>query len=38
LIRLVRQSTTVPNTSNTSAFTPEMPDISAPCRRSVCGF
>src|SRR6266436_2253489 len=31
LIRLVRQSTTVPNTSNTSAFTAEMSDMLAPC-------
>src|SRR4051812_28435228 len=30
LIRLVRQSTQVPNTSNTSAFTPEISDMSAP--------
>src|SRR4051812_7416203 len=30
-IRLVRQSTQVPNTSNTSAFTPEIYDMSAPC-------
>jgi hypothetical protein len=27
LIRLVRQSTTVPNTSNTNALTPEMSDM-----------
>src|SRR6516164_9973277 len=31
LIRLVRQSTTVPNTSNTSAFTAETSDMIAPC-------
>src|SRR6202011_2421833 len=30
-IRLLRQSTTVPNTSNTSAFTAEISDMSAPC-------
>src|ERR1700716_624809 len=30
-IRLVRQSTTVPNTSNTSAFTAETSDMSTPC-------
>src|SRR5712671_2706866 len=30
-IRLVRQSTQVPNTSNTSAFTAETSDMSAPC-------
>src|SRR5260370_38764897 len=30
-IRLVRQSTTVPNTSNTSAFTAEISDMSTPC-------
>src|SRR3979411_625089 len=30
-IRLERQSTTVPNTSNTSAFTAEISDISTPC-------
>src|SRR5260370_4734275 len=30
-IRLERQSTTVPNTSNTSAFTAEISDMSAPC-------
>src|SRR3954454_1900203 len=29
-IRLVRQSTTVPNTSNTSAFTAETSDMVAP--------
>src|ERR1700676_1228526 len=29
--RLLRQSTTVPNTSNTSAFTAEISDMSAPC-------
>src|SRR5258708_5236751 len=29
-IRLVRQSTTVPNTSNTSAFTAEISDMFAP--------
>src|SRR6516165_11667131 len=30
LIRLVRQSTTVPNTSNSSAFTAETSDMIAP--------
>src|ERR1700682_4033054 len=30
LIRLVRQSTQVPNTSNTSAFTPEISDMVTP--------
>src|SRR6266404_4846659 len=30
-IRLERQSTTVPNTSNTSAFTAEISDMFAPC-------
>src|SRR3984893_9386610 len=30
-IRLVRQSTTVPNTSNTSAFTADKSDMLAPC-------
>jgi hypothetical protein len=30
LIRLVRQSTTVPNTSNTSALTAEISDILTP--------
>src|SRR5215469_8964569 len=30
LIRLVRQSTTVPNTSNTSAFTIERSDMRTP--------
>src|SRR6266508_480002 len=30
-IRLVRQSTTVPNTSNTNAFTAEISDMLAPC-------
>src|SRR6516164_6858636 len=30
LIRLVRQSTTVPNTSNNSAFTAETSDMIAP--------
>src|SRR6478752_26097 len=29
-IRLVRQSTTVPNTSNTSAFTAEISDMFSP--------
>src|ERR1700686_678094 len=29
-IRLERQSTTVPNTSNTRAFTPEISDMSTP--------
>src|SRR5229473_3294682 len=30
-IRQVRQSTTVPNTSNTSAFTAEISDMFTPC-------
>jgi hypothetical protein len=30
LIRLVRQSTTVPNTSNTSAFTADTSDMRGP--------
>src|SRR5207302_9658123 len=30
-IRLERQSTTVPNTSNTSAFTADNSDMSTPC-------
>src|SRR6202022_661572 len=34
-IRLERQSTTVPNTSNTNAFTAEISDMFAPCLRFV---
>src|SRR5450759_1197780 len=35
-IRLERQSTTVPNTSNTSAFTAEISDMSNPCSLPIC--
>src|ERR1700745_2974840 len=38
LIRLVRQSTTVPNTSNTSAFTADMSDMLTPFFVLACCF
>src|SRR5947207_12165711 len=37
-IRLVRQSTTVPNTSNTSAFTAEISDMLTPFVLFVSSF